>query len=110
MCIWTLIQGSLLCNNGKDFYKTFNKRKVIMSKYLDLPFFSKERFPFVLILRTLKLDFLSTLNKPYSDDITRVFYSNLEPLDHLLRIQIEVCGFVLHLKKEDLARILKSRA
>ena len=57
-----------------------------MSKFLNFPYFTKERFPFVPTLRTFKLDFVSPLNKPYLDDIIKAFYSNLELLDHPLGI------------------------
>ena len=53
-----------------------------MSKYLDLLYFSRERFPFVPILRALSLDFIFTLNEPYLNDIIRAFYFDLKPLDH----------------------------
>ena len=62
------------------------------------------------MLRNLKLDFIASLNKPYSNNITRAFYSNLEPRDHPLGIQTEICGFVILLQGEDLVHILKTKA
>ena len=80
-----------------------------MSKFLDFLYFTKEKFLSILTLRAFKLDFIASLNKRYWDDITRAFYSNLEPQDHLIGIQIEVCGVVIFLQEEDLTRFLKTR-
>ena len=92
------------------FQSEFSKRRVIPSKFLDIPFFASEKFSFVPMLRNLKIDFIAYLNEPYSDDIVRAFYSNLEPRDHPLGIQTEVCGHAILLQEEDLARILKTKA
>ena len=77
--------------------------RVIPSKYLDLPYFSKEKLPFVLTLRNLKLDFIASLNELYSNNITRAFYLNLEPCDHPLGIQTKIYGSTILLQEENLA-------
>ena len=62
------------------------------------------------MLKNLRLDLITSLNEPYFDDITKAFYSNLEPRDHPLGIQIEIYGIAILLQEEDLACILKTRA
>ena len=71
-----------LVDQWERFQQEFSKRRVIPSKFLDIPYFTKERFSFVPMLRNLRLDFIASLNEPYSDDITKAFYSNLEQRDH----------------------------
>ena len=73
-------------NQWGRFQSKFSKSIVILSKFLDIPYFSRERFFFVPMPRNLKLDFIASLNEPCSNEITWAFYSNLEPKDHPLGI------------------------
>ena len=91
MFIWIWI-SCFSIDQWERFQQEFSKRKVIPSKLLNLPYFTKVRFLFIPTLKNLKLDFIASLNEPYFDDITKAFYSNLEPQDNSLGIQIEVFG------------------